>query len=132
MGLHACGDLTPSALRSYLRWPDAAAVVIVGCCYNLVTEPEDVEGGVSATADAVVVENTRPRAVGPKCWSPTTAAAAAGAAQSPVHGFPMSRAVSRMNFTLGPRGRTLAGWCASSSVDPCPLEWRPGFKHLNA
>ena len=38
VGLHACGDLTPTALRLYHKLPTVQALCIVGCCYQHVTE----------------------------------------------------------------------------------------------
>ncbi|KAI8813934.1 methyltransferase domain-containing protein [Cladochytrium replicatum] len=40
-GLHACGDLSPTLIRHFLAMPDAKALVVVGCCYNAITEPPD-------------------------------------------------------------------------------------------
>ncbi|KAI9506236.1 hypothetical protein GGI25_002139 [Coemansia spiralis] len=36
-GLHACGDLSSAILKAFAE-SDAAAVVLVPCCYNLITE----------------------------------------------------------------------------------------------
>ncbi|KAJ3071632.1 Methyltransferase-like protein 25 [Podochytrium sp. JEL0797] len=36
-GLHACGDLTPAIMKHFLE-SDAAALVCVGCCYNMISE----------------------------------------------------------------------------------------------
>ena len=41
VGLHACGDLTSTALRMFSAVPTASAVCVVGCCYHHITE----EGG---------------------------------------------------------------------------------------
>jgi hypothetical protein len=38
ISLHSCGNLVHHGLRSLLRDPHIAAVAMVGCCYNLVTE----------------------------------------------------------------------------------------------
>lgn len=38
VGLHACGDLTPTALRLYHKLSTVEALCIVGCCYQHVTE----------------------------------------------------------------------------------------------
>ncbi|ORX48946.1 hypothetical protein BCR36DRAFT_354053, partial [Piromyces finnis] len=45
-GLHACGDLTPSMIKLFLKGTSSAFVGI-GCCYNLLTEEdrEDNEKG---------------------------------------------------------------------------------------
>ena len=38
VGLHACGDLTSTALKMFTSIPSATAVVVVGCCYHHITE----------------------------------------------------------------------------------------------
>ncbi|KAI9658610.1 MAG: hypothetical protein M1821_002170 [Bathelium mastoideum] len=38
MSLHSCGNLVHHGIRSLLLNPNVAAVALVGCCYNLVTE----------------------------------------------------------------------------------------------
>ncbi|XP_042485308.1 protein RRNAD1 [Macadamia integrifolia] len=37
-GLHACGDLSVTMLRTFLECREVKAVVSVGCCYNLLSE----------------------------------------------------------------------------------------------
>ncbi|CAM6019990.1 unnamed protein product [Sphagnum balticum] len=37
-GLHACGDLSATMLRTFLECKEVKAVINVGCCYNLLTE----------------------------------------------------------------------------------------------
>ncbi|KAJ1959763.1 hypothetical protein GGI12_004166 [Dipsacomyces acuminosporus] len=37
-GLHACGDLSSSVLKTFAESPDAKAVVLVPCCYNHISE----------------------------------------------------------------------------------------------
>ncbi len=49
VGLHACGDLTSTALKMFVSLPTAAAVCVVGCCYHQITE----EGGYFTTTSAV-------------------------------------------------------------------------------
>ena len=39
-GLHACGDLCPSIIASFLANPNSSAMCVVGCCYHLCTEYE--------------------------------------------------------------------------------------------
>lgn len=41
-GLHACGDLSVTMLRTFLECKEVKAVVSIGCCYNLLSE-EGVE-----------------------------------------------------------------------------------------
>jgi len=43
IGLHSCGDLSPSILRGFLMSPMVAAVVNVACCYDFVTVETSVE-----------------------------------------------------------------------------------------
>ncbi|KAL1854514.1 hypothetical protein VTK73DRAFT_8710 [Phialemonium thermophilum] len=38
ISIHSCGNLSHHGIRSLLLNPDIAAVAIVGCCYNLMTE----------------------------------------------------------------------------------------------
>ncbi|XP_068654197.1 uncharacterized protein [Aristolochia californica] len=37
-GLHACGDLSVTMLRTFLDWTEAKALISLGCCYNLLSE----------------------------------------------------------------------------------------------
>ena len=37
-GLHTCGDLAPTMLRSFTEWGQVRAFCGVGCCYNLLTQ----------------------------------------------------------------------------------------------
>ncbi|RAL37824.1 hypothetical protein DM860_000518 [Cuscuta australis] len=37
-GLHACGDLSVTMLRTFLECDEIKAVISVGCCYNLLSE----------------------------------------------------------------------------------------------
>ncbi|XP_028081226.1 protein RRNAD1-like [Camellia sinensis] len=37
-GLHACGDLSVTMLRTFLECNEVKAVVSIGCCYNLLSE----------------------------------------------------------------------------------------------
>eukprot|EP00249_Psilotum_nudum_P004454 c17976_g1_i1 orf=210-2135(-) len=40
-GLHACGDLSATMIRTFLECKEVKAAVIVGCCYNLLSEEYD-------------------------------------------------------------------------------------------
>ncbi|KVH99237.1 methyltransferase-like protein 25 [Cynara cardunculus var. scolymus] len=42
-GLHACGDLSVTLLRTFLESEQVKAVVSIGCCYNLLSENEGGE-----------------------------------------------------------------------------------------
>lgn len=37
-GLHACGDLSVTMLRTFLECEELKAVISIGCCYNLLSE----------------------------------------------------------------------------------------------
>ncbi|KAG5392414.1 hypothetical protein IGI04_022377 [Brassica rapa subsp. trilocularis] len=37
-GLHACGDLSVTMLRTFMECEEVKAVVSIGCCYNLLSE----------------------------------------------------------------------------------------------
>ncbi|KAG0588649.1 hypothetical protein KC19_2G259300 [Ceratodon purpureus] len=39
-GLHACGDLSATMLRTFIECKEVAAVINVGCCYNLLSDDE--------------------------------------------------------------------------------------------
>ncbi|KAG9136540.1 hypothetical protein Leryth_014378 [Lithospermum erythrorhizon] len=39
-GLHACGDLSVTMLRTFLECEEVKAVVSIGCCYNLISEED--------------------------------------------------------------------------------------------
>ncbi|KAI3864570.1 hypothetical protein MKX03_017027, partial [Papaver bracteatum] len=39
-GLHACGDLSVTMLRTFVESEEVKAIVSVSCCYNLLTEEE--------------------------------------------------------------------------------------------
>ncbi|PWA51503.1 S-adenosyl-L-methionine-dependent methyltransferases superfamily protein [Artemisia annua] len=43
-GLHACGDLSVTMLRTFLECKEVKAVVSIGCCYNLLSEEESEQG----------------------------------------------------------------------------------------
>ena len=50
VGLHTCGDLTPTMLRVFAENREVVGVISVGCCYMKLTtmeegEKEDKEGG---------------------------------------------------------------------------------------
>ena len=69
--LHSCGNLSHHALRSLALNPSVAAIAVVGCCYNLLTE--------RLTPPSYKLPGLRP----------SKDAAARTAAGDP-HGFPMS------------------------------------------
>ncbi|KAL3820944.1 hypothetical protein ACJIZ3_006849 [Penstemon smallii] len=37
-GLHACGDLSVTMLRTFMECDEVKAVISIGCCYNLISE----------------------------------------------------------------------------------------------
>lgn len=74
VGLHACGDLTPALLRAFLNWPAAAAVVSLGCCYNLLSEEAVPAGGSSGASTSHVP------------WHRTGAAAGTAGSAAPPQG----------------------------------------------
>ncbi|XP_044310824.1 methyltransferase-like protein 25 isoform X3 [Varanus komodoensis] len=50
VGLHTCGDLSPSTLRLFNAKPEIKAVCSVGCCYHLLSEEHETqEGGIQET-----------------------------------------------------------------------------------
>jgi hypothetical protein len=118
LGLHTCGDLTPSMLRVFgnreawalvgkakgegslesapASWGQPAGIVNVGCCYHLLSELED-SGGSSDdnTATGMLPGLTRGQAE------------VAGAVPTEL-GFPLSRSVAALGLQLGLSGRMLA------------------------
>lgn len=44
VGLHACGDLTVTALRLFTDLPAITALCVVGCCYHHITEKQESSG----------------------------------------------------------------------------------------
>ncbi|KMS96280.1 hypothetical protein BVRB_000460 isoform A [Beta vulgaris subsp. vulgaris] len=44
-GLHACGDLSVTMLRTFVECKEVKAVVSIGCCYNLLSEIGCENGG---------------------------------------------------------------------------------------
>ena len=109
LGLHTCGDLTPSMLRVFgngkawspdsesdgkgkgkAAWGQPAAIVNVGCCYHLLTEGDN-QGKVSSGGVAEDV-----------------AGAAVTGGLSGEDGFPLSGRVARLGLQLGLGARMLA------------------------
>ncbi|XP_020553988.1 methyltransferase-like protein 25 isoform X2 [Sesamum indicum] len=43
-GLHACGDLSVTMLRTFMECDEVKAVISIGCCYNLLSEEGIKEG----------------------------------------------------------------------------------------
>lgn len=121
VGLHACGDLSPFLIRSFVRCaldnPAApTALVSLGCCYHHMTEAglanHHRAGAGSDCSDAT--------AAAAATASAASAEAAASSNPSSPHptptGFPMSEFVRRLRLPpLGLRGRENAchqtdGW----------------------
>lgn len=121
IGLHACGDLSPTVLRAFREWPAAAAVVSLGCCYNLLTEREPASSGSGGDQGAVGVHVPwhRAGATGQCCTTAVASLASdmAGSegregearlgAAEPA-GFPMSRHCQEWGMALGWAPRTAA------------------------
>ncbi|KAL1556087.1 putative methyltransferase-like protein 25 isoform X1 [Salvia divinorum] len=42
-GLHACGDLSVTMLRTFMECDEVKAVISIGCCYNLLSEDDTTE-----------------------------------------------------------------------------------------
>jgi hypothetical protein len=121
VGLHACGDLTPSLLRTFACADAAVAVVVVGCCYNLLTEaqPRNGSGGERAAAftilrDTAAAAARRRRAAGDapqpgSGWaSPPLPDDDVDGAHACAPGFPLSAAAAALKLRLGRGARMLA------------------------
>ena len=106
VGLHACGDLTSNLCRAFAACEAAAALVVVGCCYNLLTEAS----GAYACADGSGAERAAAQSV------LGSTAAAGGGAVAPAEppcvnappGFPLSAAAAALGLRLGRDARMLA------------------------
>ena len=117
--LHACGDLSPTITRCFALAPSVAALVLVPCCYNLLTVDSDPCGaehwamravcqpcGTSPTVEAALsspgtaqMPEIRPRTA----RVPSVALAAATTA-----GFPLSDTVRATGLVLSRDARMTA------------------------
>eukprot|EP00850_Spirogloea_muscicola_P011871 SM000075S21960 [mRNA] locus=s75:206421:209905:- [translate_table: standard] len=86
VGLHACGDLSPTMLLTFLALPEVAAVVSVGCCYNLLSEQEFVAEFNDGDQVAGIL----------------------GRQELTTVGYPMSRCMGDARLHIGRSGRDLA------------------------
>ncbi len=126
VGLHACGDLTPALLRGFADADAAVAAVVVGCCYNLVTEAPGANiggeaerdsggGGERLAADAILRSTAAAAAQrhgGGEQGCCSGAEPGTERADAPP-GFPLSCAGAALALRLGRRARMLA--CPSSA-----------------
>jgi len=101
--LHACGDLTPNVLRTFVECGDAVAVVAVGCCYNLVSEAGNPEGGERAAASRILAHTAH---AGGELAVAQPERAPVQASDASLPGYPMSAPLA--HHTLGRQARMLA------------------------
>jgi hypothetical protein len=108
IGLHTCGDLSPMTLRMW-RQSSASLIVNVGCCYNHVSEEDEMfEDASSLTLEErlkqkVIKSSRKPRILLQNPGADTTASK-----NSDVYGFPMSKCVNNFGIKLGWTARMLA------------------------
>ena len=59
VGLHTCGDLSPTLLRTFVECPEVKGIVLVGCCYmNLSTNASESNSEAKACDCNQFVEPT--------------------------------------------------------------------------
>ena len=121
--LHACGDLTPTVLRTFLDCADAVAVVAVGCCYNLLTEVGTPQGQERAAAVSIMRHTSHAGLICDDGCDSEVAPAAEAVSEDTEPGFPMSTALA--GHTLGRQARMLACQSADRWRDAdAALSWR--------
>jgi hypothetical protein len=122
--LHACGDLTPTVLRTFVDCADAVAVIAVGCCYNLLTEQGNPQGQERAAAVSIMRHTShKGLACDDGCDAGVAPAAEAASEDTDETGFPMSAALA--GHTLGRQARMLACQSADRWRDAdAALSWR--------
>lgn len=45
VGLHTCGDLSPTCIRLFIKDTSIKSICNIGCCYHLITEEKDGQDG---------------------------------------------------------------------------------------
>ena len=98
VGLHACGDLSPAIMRTFVRLECCVGVVAVPCCHNLLSEQHPSGRAPERAAADAILRSTAAAGGG------DVAAALESACGEP--GFPMSCAGA--GLALGRRARMLA------------------------
>jgi hypothetical protein len=105
LGLHACGQLTPTIIRAFASSPSAVALVVAGCCYHKVASLQDLAGW------------------GALQQSPSAVASTASVGRLPA-GFPMSGPLATL--LLG-RGGSLARWFADGHAQELACHAAEGY-----
>jgi len=127
--LHACGDLSPTITRCFALAPSVAALVLVPCCYNLLTVDSDPCGaehwamravcqpcGTSPTVEAALsssgtaqMPEIRPRtAQMPEIRPRTARVPSVALAAATTAGFPLSDTVRATGLVLSRDARMAA------------------------
>ena len=127
--LHACGDLSPTITRCFALAPSVAALVLVPCCYNLLTVHSDPCGaehwamravcqpcGTSPTVEAALsssgtaqMPEIRPRtAQMPEIRPRTARVPSVALAAATTAGFPLSDTVRATGLVLSRDARMTA------------------------
>eukprot|EP00667_Euglena_gracilis_P012495 EG_transcript_12828 len=103
-GLHACGNLSVTMLRLWLRSPDISALVNVGCCYyGMAPSLSELPRRTFVLSSAPSLSDAKDEEL---CTGP----------------FPLSAAVRQLNFNIGKGGLKLAceglrTWLARSAEE---------------
>jgi hypothetical protein len=101
-GLHCCGDLGSAMLRQYIHESHACAIVMVSCCYNLLSEHDPNQW---ANHHAKRFRPSHPPCMVDTKSSLSSSSSSSISSQSPA-GFPMSEFFASMR--LGYRARKSA------------------------
>ena len=105
VSIHSCGNLVHHGLRSIVLNPSVAAIAMIGCCYNLMTERLG-----PATYKLPVLRSLHPRLE-------------ATSSSLDPHGFPMSRHLENFEHAFG-KGLRLNITARMMAVQ-APYNWGP-------
>ena len=130
--LHACGDLSPTITRCFALAPSVAALVLVPCCYNLLTVDSDPCGaehspmkvGKCHPCHPCGAEESDPPSTRPSA-SPSTKQArvpSVAKAAAATAGFPLSEVVRRTGIILSRDVRWIATQREAAALPPSWLD----------
>eukprot|EP00900_Chrysochromulina_parva_P004016 jgi/Chrpa1/13615/Chrysochromulina_OHIO_Genome00022355-RA len=138
--LHACGDLSPTITRCFALAPSVAALVLVPCCYNLLTVHSDPCGaehspmkvGKCHPCHPCGAEESDPPSTRPSASPSTRPSAPPSTKQARVPsvakaaaataGFPLSEVVRRTGLILSRDVRWIATQREAAALPPSWLD----------
>ena len=138
--LHACGDLSPTITRCFALAPSVAALVLVPCCYNLLTVDSDPCGaehspmkvGKCHPCHPCGAEESDPPSTRPSASPSTRPSAPPSTKQARVPsvakaaaataGFPLSEVVRRTGLILSRDVRWIATQREAAALPPSWLD----------